>query len=215
MRDHRHEFVAHGQRALQLPLRHVQFGQHGFLCLARLFQRQYLAPHRFALFPQRHEHLDLAAHGARIERLVQHIDRAGLVALERVVEFLAGGGDEDDRDLPGFLGAAHQFGQLEAVHARHLHVEKGHGKVVLEQQRQRLFTGAGLEDLAARAPDHGVQGLQVFRQIVDDQQFGRLLGLHQFFSSFNSNVWIASSGSTRSGRRTRIASCGMVATSAS
>ena len=52
---------------------------------------------------------------------------------------LAGaGGHEDDRHSAGPLAAAHQLGQLEAVHLGHLHVEKRKRDVVDEQELERL-----------------------------------------------------------------------------
>jgi hypothetical protein len=66
----------------------------------------------------------LVADDLRIDRLQQVIDRARLIPAE-LAAFVGGhGGEEDDRHPARALCAAHQLGQLEAVHARHLHVEQ-------------------------------------------------------------------------------------------
>jgi hypothetical protein len=57
----------------------------------------------------------------------------------------AAGCHEDDRHTPGALIAAHQFCQLEAIEARHLHVDKGERHIVLQKQLKRLIAGARLQ----------------------------------------------------------------------
>jgi hypothetical protein len=47
-------------------------------------------------------------------------------------------------------------------------------KSCCEHQRQRFLAGAGLEHLALVVPDQRVERAQVFRQVVDDQQFARV-----------------------------------------
>ena len=61
---------------------------------------------------------DLAAQQARVDRLEQEVDGASLVAAEEPHRLRGVGGDEDDRHVTGALGAAHQLGELEAVHRR-------------------------------------------------------------------------------------------------
>ncbi|KQY26641.1 hypothetical protein ASD31_00025 [Rhizobium sp. Root482] len=46
---------------------------------------------------------------------------------------------EDDRDAPGALVAAHQFGQFETVETRHLNVNERQCNVVLEQKFECLI----------------------------------------------------------------------------
>ena len=65
--------------------------------------------------------------------------------------------------------AAHQFGRLEPVHVRHLHVQKNQGEVVVEQQAQGLLAGGGADDVQVRAFQEMFQGQQVLRAIVHDQ----------------------------------------------
>ena len=121
-----------------------------------------------------------------IQRLVQEVHRPALVALERVIEFTAGGADENDRDVFGFLGAAHQLGEFKAVHARHLYIEDGHGELVLQQQRKCFVRRQRLVHRAVLALDQRFEGQQVLRQIVDDQQFGLDITQHAIRSSSTS-----------------------------
>jgi hypothetical protein len=100
------------------------------------------------------------------------IHGAAFITLEGIVHLASGGTDENDRNVLGFLGAAHQLGQLETVHAGHLHIEDGQGEFVLQQQRQRLVRRQGLVDLAIFELDQSFERQQVFRQVVDDKQFG-------------------------------------------
>ncbi len=104
-----------------------------------------------------------------IQRLVHEIHRAALVTLEGVIELATGGADEDDGDLLGALGAAHQLGQLEAVHARHLHIEDGQCELVTQQQLQCLLGRFGLMNPYAGRLQQRVQSQQVLRQVIDDQ----------------------------------------------
>ena len=80
------------------------------------------------------------------------------------------GGDEDDRDVPRALAAAHQLGQLEAVHVRHLHVEQGQRDVVHQQQLQRLGAGARASSISTSSPaQQRREREQVLLEIIDEQ----------------------------------------------
>ena len=150
--DHRHEVVAHA--APRAPARAcvaLQLLHQRLLLAARSLQRVDLALQRLALAVQVDEDAaPCCCTACGVQRLVQEVDRAALVALEGVVQLAAGGADEDDRDVPRALGAAHQLGQLEAVHAGHLHVEDRQRELVLQQQRQRLLARARLVDACGR-----------------------------------------------------------------
>ena len=146
-----------------------------------MFQRLHLAPRLAALLVQGHEDVDLALHGIDIERLVQEVDGAAFIALEGEIHFLAGRRDEDDGDVARLLRAAHQLRQLKTIHFRHLHVEDGQREIVLQQQGQRLFARGGLVDAAVALADQRIERAQVFRQIVDDQQFGACFIHHVSF----------------------------------
>ncbi len=211
---HRHELVAHLQRALQVDLRGLQLGDERLLAPARFLQRDELAAQLGALSKEVDEDLHLALDGVGIERLVEEVDRAVLVALERVIEFLAGGADEHDGQVLGARHAADQLRQLEAVHAGHLHVEDGQRELVFEQQRERLLAGGRLVDAVAVVADRGFEGEQVLGEIVDDQELDAGVYRHWGSPSLHSKEWISASGRIRSGVILRIAASGMVGTSA-
>ena len=211
---HRHEFVAHLQRAPQVDLRRLQLRDQGLLSPARFLQRDELAPQLRALAIQVDEDLHLALDRIGVERLVEEVDRSVLVALERVVELLAGGADENDRQVLGARHAADQLRELEAVHAGHLDVEDRQRELVFEQQRQRLLAGGSLVDAVAVVPDRGLQGQQVLGEIVDDQELDARVYRHRFSPSLRSKEWISASGRIRSGAMARMAASGIVGTSA-
>ena len=74
---------------------------------------------------------------------------------------------------------AHEFGQLEAVHLGHLHVEQGQGNVVLQEQLQRFGAGARLQQHESVATQQAFQRQQVFLEIVDQKKIdGSDLGRH-------------------------------------
>ncbi len=104
-----------------------------------------------ALAVQVEEDIGLAAQHVRLDRLLDEVDRAGLIAAEPPLGVGAAGGQEDDRDVAAALVAAHQLGQFEAVHAGHLHVQQRQRHVVLEQELQGLLAGPGLQELEAVA----------------------------------------------------------------
>src|ERR1700744_2492045 len=77
-----------------------------------------------ALTVELEEHLRLVLQNMRFDRLIDEVDCTRLVALEHPVLFACAGSYEDQRDVPRPLTAAKQFGQLETVHFRHLHIEE-------------------------------------------------------------------------------------------
>ena len=84
-------------------------------------------------------------------------------------------------------GAAHQLGQLEAVHARHLHIENGQGELMSQQQLQRLLGRFGLVHPDARRLQQRIQSQQVLRQVIDDEQVHLVVTVgHGHSSSRNS-----------------------------
>jgi hypothetical protein len=69
-----------------------------------------------------------------LDGLVQEIHGAAFISLEQAMVLIArGGGDEDDGYFARALAAAHELGELEAIHFRHLHVEQGERDVVHQQ----------------------------------------------------------------------------------
>ena len=59
---------------------------------------------------------------------------AGLIPPKAALAIRSPGGDEDDRDVSRPLAAAHELGQFEAVHARHLDVQERERDVVGQQK---------------------------------------------------------------------------------
>jgi hypothetical protein len=115
------------------------------------------------------EDVRLVAQDVRLDRLVEEIDRAALVALEHAVLIAHAGGQEDDRHMAGPLAAAHQLGQLEAVHVGHLHVEQRQRHVVRQQQIERLRAGTRQQRLDVVRAHQRRQREEVLLQVVDQQ----------------------------------------------
>lgn len=118
---------------------------------------------------QLEEHLGLVAQDVRLERLVQEIDGSRFVALERAVEVVGACRDQDQRDVPRALVAAHQLGQLEAVDVGHLHVEQRQRHVVPQQQLERVAGRAGRQHGHVRPCQQRLQRVAVLLEIVDDE----------------------------------------------
>ena len=92
---------------------------------------------QLALFDvQVDEHAHLGTQDGRVERLHQVVDAAALVSREHVRGVALDRRDEDDRDVRGARVALHQRRGLEAVHARHLHVQQHQRELVREQVAQ-------------------------------------------------------------------------------
>ena len=114
------------------------------------FQFLVLRGDLLALAGQLEEHVGLAPEDVGLDRLLQEIDGAGLIAAEAPAPVGDAGRDEDDRHPPRALRAAHRLGQLEAVHVRHLHVEQRQRDVVGQQQFQGLDARSRLQERQAR-----------------------------------------------------------------
>jgi hypothetical protein len=71
--------------------------------------------------------------------------------------------------VAGALGAAHQLGQLEAVHFRHVHVEQNQRHVVAEEQIERLRSGPRRQDLHVQRLEQRGEDEQVLVQVVDQE----------------------------------------------
>ena len=86
------------------------------------------------------------------------------------------GAEEDDRRAPEALDAADRRRGLEAVDARHAHVEQDGGEVALQHLAQRVFAGLRAVHLGAHVLEQRAQRVQVSWLVVDQQQVheGRL-----------------------------------------
>ena len=128
------------------------------------------------------EDADLRPQHGRDDRLGEEVDRPELVALEDLALVALEGGQEDDRGVLRAVALADQRGRLEAVQARHLDVHQDHGEVGVEDAHQRLLAGAGAHQVQAHAAEDGLQGEQVVRLVVHQQDGGLALGLHALSS---------------------------------
>ena len=164
--QHRREHLRHAQALGQLAHQALALGGAGLQGLHRLRQ---LAP----LAKEAQEHVDLLAQDRQLQRFEEKVDRAGAVALERAQLILGSGSDEDDRHLARAQHAAHQLGQLEAVHLRHLHVEQRQRDVVVHQQQlQRVASRLRLDHLEVVAAQERLQRATILLEIVDNQDLG-------------------------------------------
>ena len=80
--------------------------------------------------------------------------------------------------MPRALELLDQLGGLEAVHARHLHVEQDHGVLVVEQASQRLFARLDADELLAERIEDRLEREEVLRPVVDEQDPGLAHGQH-------------------------------------
>ena len=71
---------------------------------------------------------------------------------------------------------AHQLGELEAVHARHLHVEQRKRDVVLEQKLERLLTISRFQNLEIVAAQKGFERDEIFFAIVHQEKLDLRFG---------------------------------------
>ena len=62
-----------------------------------------------------------------------------------------------------------QRGGLEAVHARHAHIQQDDGKVVLHELLERIHAGAGRDQVLAQLCQDDLVGEQARRLVVDEQ----------------------------------------------
>ena len=81
---------------------------------------------------------------------------------------------EDNGDVPRTLVGAHEFGQFEAVHARHLDVEQRERVFVGEHQLERFFAALRLVQIQAFACEERLERQQVLFEIVDESGDGVL-----------------------------------------
>ena len=138
------------------------------------FEQCVLTPDLDRFLPEVDEHGHLRPQDVRVEGLHQIVDGSGSVALEDVLGVLRDRGQEDDRNVPRPLALLDQLGGLEAVHARHLHVEQDRGEFIVQQVAQRLFARLDTDELLAQRLEDRLEREEVLRPIVDQEQL-RLL----------------------------------------
>ena len=105
-------------------------------------------------------------HALARERLLDEVERAFLRRLHRGAD-RAVAGDDDDRQR--VVHGAQPVEHLDAVHARHLHVEQHEvGRLALGE-RQPLLAGRGADELVAFVFERHPQRVADRRLVVYDQ----------------------------------------------
>ncbi|MDT4827249.1 hypothetical protein FQZ97_605890 [compost metagenome] len=116
------------------------------------------------------QRLDLVPQYLGIEGFEDEVHRAGGVSLQHGVLGVGDGGDEDDRREAGQRAAAHQAGDFEAVHARHLHVQQDQADLFLEQAFQCRLAGVHRAYLPFAVVQQRLHRGKVFLAVVHHQQ---------------------------------------------
>ncbi len=118
------------------------------------------------------EHPHLGAQDLGHHRRHDVVDRAQRVALRRMHLVVVVGRDEDDRHVRRALAAADERRRLEAVEARHVHVEQDDGEVALQDFLQRVLARARRDHVLLQILEDGLQHEPLVRAVVDDQDVG-------------------------------------------
>ena len=92
------------------------------------------------------------------------------------------------------FAAADELGGGEAVEALHLHVEEDDGEVLLEQQAQRVVAGANRDQVLAEVRQDGLQGQEVGRLVVHQQNVRAWGGFvaARYYPACSASNWTAS-----------------------
>jgi hypothetical protein len=121
--------------------------------------------------PRDHAVDDADELGAIVGALLEH-PRGAPVEPRQLLTLEVLGGDDDDRNVPPGLVAAHRLQHLEAVHPRHHQVQEDDGRRRTLEPPQGLPAVGGFHhrpsSLGQRAPKH----LARCRVVVDDQNLG-------------------------------------------
>ena len=110
-------------------------------------------------------------------RDVHVVDGAGLVALEPVELGDVHAGHEDDRDGFEARVIVNQRRGLEAVHARHLHVEQHHREFLLHERFERFEAGIHRHEVVAQRLEDGAVRQQPRRLVVHQQDVGGIVAV--------------------------------------
>ncbi len=89
--------------------------------------------------------------------------------MDAILGAVVGGSDEDHRRVGGLRIGGQAFADLEAVHLGHLYVKEDQREFLLESDRQRVETVAGLDDRHLDTPEGGADCQAVGGQIIDDE----------------------------------------------
>ena len=129
-----------------------------------------------ALAEEVREGLDACAQDVRVVRLGDVVGGAAGVALARVPLVAMNRRQEDDRHLAPDGRGPDAGGDLEAVHLRHLHVEEDRGERPLDRPVEGLAARARQDELEPQRPQDGLEGDEVRRRVVDEQDAGEARG---------------------------------------
>jgi hypothetical protein len=174
-RDLQQDFGAHRDRVQRVAQVVAEHRRKRLVQTQRALQLRELGLHAPLLRIELDEHADLALKDHRVYRLVQEIDRARFVAAESAQRIVRRRGHENNRDVARALGAAHELGKLEAVHAGHAHVHERERDVMHEQELQRFVAGARGEELEAGPREHRFDRGEVLGHVVDDEYLDRFV----------------------------------------
>ena len=117
---------------------------------------------------QLHQRLHLAAQHVRHHGRQDVVHGAERVAARRV-HLVGEGGDEDDRRVRGLAPRADELGGFQPVHARHIHVEKDHGALVVEEPPQRLLARGCRHDVLLQLLQDRAENDALVEPVVDDE----------------------------------------------
>jgi hypothetical protein len=132
----------------------------------------------FGLLEELDEDGDLGAEDLGDDGLEEEVDGADRVALEDLRLGAAIGGGKENRDVARSLALADELGGLDAVHARHLDVHEDEREVLLQKALQCLLTRARLDEVLAEILEHGLEGQEVRRVVVDQEDVDLVVGGH-------------------------------------
>jgi signal transduction histidine kinase len=108
----------------------------GGLGIGLALAKQLVAMHKLE------KYIRLAAQNVGFDRLEDEVDRAGLIATKAPLAIGVSRRHEYYRNPPTAFVSAHQFGQLEAVQAGHLHIDERQRDVVLKQKFEGFVSRA-------------------------------------------------------------------------
>jgi hypothetical protein len=93
--------------------------------------------------------------------------------------------DEDDRRRLGARTLADERRGLEAVHARHVHVEQDDGELLLQQATQCLLARRCLDQILTELLQQHLVREELIRAVINDQDIYLLVGAGLVVSRFS------------------------------
>ena len=130
--------------------------------------------HARGLLVEVHEDPDLGAEDLGVDRGADVVHRPQRVDPRDVLLVVLGGEEDDGRRLRA-LALADEGGGLEAVHARHVHVQQDHREVLVQDVLQRLLARLGLDQVLAELGQDGLQDDELVGTVVHEEDADLLL----------------------------------------